>query len=98
MAEEDFDFQEEEYNNEGELEEDLEAARANPKHWWSVVNGACTDVQGGDDESDGVRSGSDLDSLCSDEDEPSSKKRWSEYNPNSNTTDFQFKIGKAFRR
>ena len=54
-------------------ENDLQNTWKNLEHWWFVVNEVCTDVHGGDDESDGVMSGSDLVSLCSDVDEPSNK-------------------------
>lgn len=39
---------------------------------------------------------SDLDSLCRDMDKPSSKTTWNEYNPQSSSTDFYFKLGMGF--
>ena len=78
----DFELHEEEYADDEDHEELM-----HPKKWWSSVNEVCIEQGGGGDDSDGVRSGSDLDSLCSDDEE---------YNPRSNLSRFKFKLGMEF--
>ena len=50
-----------------------------------------------DDESDGVRFESDLDSLCSDEEEQSTKKSRREYNPHATRDNVRLKLSMVFR-
>ena len=65
---EDFELEEEEYADQDEQEEDLTNTNR-PQQWWSSVNQACEEGVGGQDEEyDGIRSESELESLY-DEDE-----------------------------
>ena len=93
-GEEDSVLKEEEYNE----HEDLEAEQtSHPQKWWSDVNAVCNDNDNkGDGDSNGFVSESDLESLCSDEDEQLTKKSKREYNPRSNLADFKFKLGMQF--
>jgi len=84
-----FELREEEYAEDGENVE-----KTLPQQWWSFVNDVCDQV--GDGGSDGVRSESDLESLCSDEEEQTKRKSKREYNPRRKQSDFSFKLGMIF--
>ena len=78
----DFELEEEEYADQDEQEEDL-ANTNHPQQWWSSVNEACNDVDHENEDSEGFRSESELESLHNDaEGETRIKKR--EFNPHSN--------------
>ena len=64
-----FELHEEENIDEWENEE-----TTRPHQWKYVVNEVCNEVPIGDDISDGVRYESDLDNLCSDDEEQAMKK------------------------
>ena len=86
-----FELHEEEYADNEDHEELM-----HPKEWWSSVDEVCIEQGGGDDDSDGVKYGSDLDSLCSDDEEQTTRKSRQEYNPRSNSSHFKFKLGMEF--
>ena len=87
---EDFEFAEEAYLGQEDNDED-----SHPKHhqqWWASVNQACEEGVGGqDEESDGIRSESELESLyVEDEDDEQPSRR--AFNPHVNLAEFKFKL------
>ena len=69
------------------------------RSWWHIVNEVCHEGEPGEagsDDSDEARDESDLDSLCSDEEEDTVKKSKQRYNPRTRSEDFKFKFGMEF--
>ena len=71
---EDFILHEEEYDDNREHEIDLQNT-THPQQWWSAVNDSCNTVYDSEEYSDGSWNESDLDILCSDDEEGQEKKR-----------------------
>ena len=68
---EDFEFEEEDYGDNEEEAKELHTQNANhPQQWWSAVNKVCNDVDGENEEFDGFRSESDLESIHSERRQP----------------------------
>lgn len=57
------------------------------------MNDVCNNGDADEGESDGVWSDSDLDSMCSDDEEHTRKKSRMEFNPRSGLDDFKFRLG-----
>ena len=88
-----FLLEEEEYHEDGECKE---APNIQPRDWSSVVIDVCNSGVAGEEETDGVMLESDLDSLCSDDDQQTRKKSRRAFNPHSNLDDFKFRLGMEF--
>lgn len=83
--------------HEEECEDDRENEKTyRPHQWLYIVNDVCNEVHVRDDGSDGVRSESDLKSLCSDEEEQATRRSKKEYNWCRNPVDFKFELGIEF--
>ena len=81
----DFELVEDEYHEEDEANATAPTQPSEPSKWWAVVNEICNDGAGVDEESEGIRSESDLDSVCSDEEEQSTRNPYTFETTNPNT-------------
>ena len=97
---EEFMLAEEVYGDEGDEEEMPNTQNTvNDSDWRTVVEEVCNNDQHVDEseDSDGFRSESDLDSLCSEGEEYDGVRRSRrQYNPRSGMDGFKFKLGMEF--